>query len=181
MLPPDFPPAAPLDNVPTNYTYSYRGSFGIETRIRSALSAYARSDPRFWTYTVVVFVAAAAAGIVGAQQYPVAIPIIAFLMFVIVGPIVPMQILRQIAVVAGVYAVEGETYQTFFDETAFWWAVPGGSYRVDLHDVVRIYRTAGVTVVGLRGTRAICVLPDELLPTDIASKIRRSARANRRK
>jgi hypothetical protein len=173
MLPPVFPPLAPSNPDDGQFDFTYTGSAAIEARIRSAMSAFARSDYNFWKYTAVVFVAAVATGIIGGARYPIAMPVLSLILFLLIGGIVPRRILRQIDVAAGVYAVEGETYRSFFDDEAIWWAVPGGTYRIPFAAISRVFTTNGVTILGVGNSRAICVLPSELLPANFSLLLRK--------
>jgi hypothetical protein len=171
FLPAQFPPVVAVAEVPTTARLVYFGSDAMQARIRIALRSYARSELNFWKFPIAVF-ALTFSGAIGLERMlPIGGPIIVALGCFLIGLYVPVKILGQVDVAAEIYAADGEEYGARYDKASIWWTVPGGTYRIAFDDIARKRRRNGVTVVGMRNSRAICVLPDEIVPATIAHRL----------
>ena len=69
------------------------------------------------------------------------------------------------------YAVEGEKYSSSFDQVHIFWQTPTDTYDVAWATIDRAVCKVGVTILTLKSSRAICVLPNELLTTQARARL----------
>jgi hypothetical protein len=171
-LPPEFPPLADL-TVTNKYDHNYVGNKEIEHRVRRAMSAYAASRFPFWQYSLLIVLLGGLTQVFGAQAEPWWFPIVLVGIVIVIGSFVPLKVLVEIARAAKVYARPGEEYLSSFGSSSFTWKTPQATYEVHYDQINRVMSRSRVVILGLRSSRAICVLPYELMSAERLDRLKR--------
>jgi hypothetical protein len=144
-------------------------------RIRHALLAYAATRFGFWKFSILVLVLVVAA--TGADllhtaphYFEIVFPVSVLLILVM-----PVMIWIKIPGLAQEYALESGWYSTAFENDRFFWQTPSALYEVPYSSIGRVFRSHDVVILGLRNSRAICVLPSEIIPNSQLSTIGENA------
>jgi hypothetical protein len=157
-----YPPTAATRVAPGTYSRSYRGSKQLQRRIFHALVAYAFQAWQFWqSSALIVFVGVISTLVLGgAHTY---IYVLGFAFTVAFASIMPIVGLRDLWRVSKTYALPNVMYATIFGEETFFWHAATGTYEIAWSTVARVITRDRVRVLALRDSRAICVLPTELV------------------
>jgi hypothetical protein len=165
-----FPPVASVNNVPQDFDRSYEGSKELQRRIRRALTAFAARTWKFWqTGIYVLCLGAFATFAVGRADSSVYIPTLIFVVCFAAGG--PITSLRDISKLAKTYANRHAVYAASFGVDSFIWQTATGTYEIRWNSIARSITRDQVTVLALEDSRAICVLPDELLSPEARSSL----------
>lgn len=92
----------------------------------------------------------------------------------------PLGGLWEIREVAKTYSNPLVSYGASFSEAAIVWQTAAGTFQVKWDTIHRIYHRDRVTIVALENSRAIVVLPDELLTANAESRLKRIATTTNR-
>ena len=161
-----FPPVAPVNAVPQTFDRSYEGSEDLQRRIRHALTAFAVRTWTFWQIGIYVLcLGVFATFAVGRADSSVYIPTLIFMVCFAAGG--PITSLRDIRKLAKTYANRHAVYAASFRPDSFVWQTATGTYEIRWDSIVRSITRDQVTVLALEDSRAICVLPEELI-TEVA-------------
>ena len=160
-----YPPVAPVRSVPKQFERTYQGSADVEARTRRAITAYAVRTWNFWqssVYLVAVCVVVGAAVLKTTWGF---YPLLALFTVTMAGSI-PVYELRDIRRLAKTYSNPHATYAASFTPNGFVWQSTAGTFEIAWDSIAKIIRRENVTIVALKSSRAIAVLPDELLTTE---------------
>lgn len=160
-----FPPVATVNSVPQRFDSSYEGSREIERRVRAAITTYALQTVPFWRSSVLLFLlgAVAAVGVLRSEwnYYPITAVLV-----VLIAASVPFSELLDIRKVAKTYAFPHVTYAASLTDRSIMWQTPTGTFEITWDSVSKVVRRESVVVLTLQNSRAIAVLPYELLTKD---------------
>jgi hypothetical protein len=165
-----YPPVAPPSSVPPVYERTYRGTDEIEHRIRRALTAFAIRRWKFWQSSAfVVALGLLVAFTVDRNQWAAFLPTFGVALVMAVG-LVGVGIL-DVGKVSKVYASRHVVYASLFGAESFIWQTATGTYEIRWKSVARVVQRDDVAVLALEDSRAICVLPNELITPDARSRL----------
>jgi YcxB-like protein len=160
-----FPPLASVNSVPQQFDSSYEGSREMERRVRAAITTYALQTVGFWRSSVLLFLlgVVVAAAVLRSEwnYYP-----IAAILVVLIAASVPLSELLDIRNVAKTYAFPRVRYAAAFSERTIVWQTMTGTFEIAWDSVSKVVRRERVVVLTLENSRAIAVLPYELLTKD---------------
>jgi hypothetical protein len=162
-----------VEVLPARFERSYVGAPELEGRIRRAIASYAVRTWVFWQSSIYVSVLGVIVGVAGLHDYLALVPFFA-LVIVVMAVSMPLSELWDVRKVAKTYSNPYFTYRAYFSAVSIVWQTAAGSFEVQWDSIHRIYRREGVTVMALKNTRAIVVLPDELLTATAETRLSRS-------
>jgi hypothetical protein len=167
-----YPPAAPMESIPNEFDRSYRGSDEVARRIRLALSAFAIRCWRFWQSSIlIVGIGTVATIVVGRDEWRVDIPAAIFVLGM--ASLAPIFVLWEIRGISRSYAKADITYSASFSTKAMLWQTATGTYEIPWGMMISCMTRANVTIIALENTRAICVIPHELITPAAEVRLRR--------
>jgi hypothetical protein len=157
-----YPPVAAGDSIPRAFETSYEGSAELHRRIRSALTAYAIRDRRFWLTDIYLVGLCVVVGLLLGNNKP-AVYLPTFGLGILMALAMIVTAFVDINHVSRLYSNERETYSASFKESSIIWRTQTGVYEIPLNSISRAVTRQRVTVLGITDSRAICVLPEELI------------------
>lgn len=173
---PVYPALAPAGSIPKSFDRSYEGSKALRRRVRIALTAYSVRRWSFWDTSVyLILLGLVVSFIASIGGVGVFLTFVAFV--VALALIVLASRLRDPSKISRLYANEHATYASNFKPDSFIWQTATGTYEVGWDSVASSITRERVTVLGLKDSSAICVLPEELLTLDAQSRIDELAQA----
>jgi hypothetical protein len=167
-----YPPVAPIRSVPERFERYYEGSSDVEVRIRRAITAYAVRTWTFWQSSVYLV---SLCVIVGAAIFKTSwgyYPPLALFTVVMAGS-VPVYELRDIRKLAKNYSNPHATYAASFTPSGFVWQSTAGTFEIAWDSISKTIRRDNVTILALKNSRAIAVLPDELLTIEAGNHLKK--------
>jgi hypothetical protein len=173
-LKPQYLPVAREVSPESTFDNSYVGSADIEHRVRAALRRYAIRGIRFWQFPVAVFVLFLFQTIAVGPRSETWYPFVTGGIAVIIAVVMPVVILRGADRAATENARVDETYGSSIDQESLLWKLPDVVFEMKFRDIARIFSYADVVIFRMKGSRAICVMPREILPPPELARIKRS-------
>jgi hypothetical protein len=95
-----------------------------------------------------------------------------YLIALVAAAIMPIVILAGIPHAARTYAQPDTQYATRYGDSSIVWKSSQGLFEVRYDTIARIFMHDDVVILALKGSRAICVLPAELIPSEKVNLIR---------
>jgi hypothetical protein len=178
-LPPAFPPVASVQAAPNQFDQSYVGSKEIRQKLRRALTLYVAGQLRFWQYTIWIGLVGALGIAFTARGMPGWYLPVVVVIVVLGALLMPFRVAVGVRHAADTYALEGETYSSSFDQENIFWRTATDTYEIPWTAIDRPVFKRDVTILTLKSSRAICVLPDELITPDARSRFQETERTRR--
>jgi hypothetical protein len=132
-------------------------------RIRSALLRYAIGRLDFWKLPIAEAVIVSVLVAVLADQVGALAIGIVVIAGLLIASALPARVLWLTARTVPTLAEPGAIYSSLFTDEKLYWRTPFATYEVALSSLVRPREYDRVVIVGIRGSSAVCVLPEELL------------------
>ena len=174
-----YPPVMPTDALPARFERTYIGAPELEVRIRRAIASYAVRTWAFWQSCIYVGALGLIIGAVVLHSHVGLVPLFG-LIVVVMATSMPLGGLWEIREVAKTYSNPLVSYGASFSEAAIVWQTAAGTFQVKWDTIHRTYHRDRVTIVALENSRAIVVLPDELLTANAESRLKRIATTTNR-
>ena len=166
-----YPPIAPVHSVPEHFERLYQGSADLERRIRLAITAYSVRTWTFWQSSVYLVILCAIVGAAILKSSWGDYPLLALFTVIMAGSI-PFYELRDIRKLAKTYSKPHATYAASFTPSGFVWQFTAGTFEIAWDSISTMIRRDSVTILALKNSRAIVVLPDELLTSEAETRLK---------
>ncbi|MDQ1571122.1 MAG: hypothetical protein QOF79_1796 [Actinomycetota bacterium] len=170
-LPGEYPRLAEQGSIERDFAMTYVGSPALERRIRSSLRRFAVRRFSFWRPSATAVILYTLAFIALGGREPIWVPITAAIVFLIIATAMPFATLRGVDIAATEYARPGEVYGALVEADSLLWKLPDVVFEISFSEVQRVVSYGGVSVLGLKHSRAIVVLPEELLSASQVARI----------
>jgi hypothetical protein len=168
----EYPPLAVRSLHDSAFQKSYEGNSETENRVRRAMIRYAVGRLTFWKLPIAEAVVLIVLLLLNPGHFS-GLSLAALIVILIgIASLLPARVLWSASRAASDYAKIGKVYSATFSENELYWRTPDATYEVPLRSINRYRDFDQVVIVGLIRTKAICVLPHELIGKDERQKLR---------
>ena len=170
-LPPVFPPVMSVERIPVRFDQSYVGTKIIRQRVFRALLSFAAGQISFWQFSFAIAAVGSLGIAISSKGMPGGYVAVTVSIVVIGAFIMPLRLAAGVGRAADSYAIDGEMYSSIIGEETVLWQTPKDTYEVPWELVDQAVSKGDVTILTLKSSRAICVLPNELFSPGTRSQL----------